>query len=170
MTAAMCGVLCVSGVVLTSGVYNTVILTLLLLLCIAGVALRLLKHRAERLGKELKEEKQARNDLSGFLSRFSTRLRGDEGFEGVMHITAANVAEKIDAESVCIYEFRNDVFTGAGVHGNYPLIHGFKNTPLTTRRHLLDALHNEKIVAGVGFPGCLLFSKEIVEELFGFAN
>lgn len=162
MTAAMCGVLCISGVVLTSGFYSTVILTLLLLLCIALIALRLLKNRAEKLAKELKDEQQARNDLSGFLLRFSTRLRGDEGFEGVMHITAANVAEKIDAESVCIYEFRNDTFTGAGVHGNYPLIHGFKNTPLTTRQHLLEALHNEKIVAGVGFPGSLLISKEPV--------
>ncbi|MBR1952054.1 MAG: SpoIIE family protein phosphatase [Lentisphaeria bacterium] len=161
MTAAMCGVLCASGV-LTSGFYSTVILTLLLLLCTAGVALHLLKHRAERLGRELEEEKQARNDLSGFLSRFSTRLRGDEGFEGVMHITAANVAEKIEAESVCIYEFRNDTFTGAGVHGNYPLIHGFRNTPLTTRQHLLEALYNEKIIAGVGFPGSLLVSKEPV--------
>ena len=58
MTAAMCGVLCISGVVLTTGFYGTVILTLLLLLCTAGVALRLLKNRAEKLAKELKEEKE----------------------------------------------------------------------------------------------------------------
>ena len=162
MTAAMCGVLCISGVILTTGFYTTVILTLLLLLCVAGFLLRHFWCRAAKLGKELSDEKQARNDLSGFLSHFSTRLRGDEGFEGVMHITAANIAEKIDAESVCIYEFRNDVFTGAGIHGNYPLIHGFKNTPLTTRQHLIEALHNENIVAGVGFPGFLLVSKEPV--------
>jgi cobalamin biosynthesis protein CobD/CbiB len=97
MTAAVSGMFCSTVPVLPAGFYGSTILTLLLLLCVAGIALRLLSRRAEGVRKELADEKQARSELASFLSRSSSGIRGDEGFEGVMHTTAVNVAEKIDA-------------------------------------------------------------------------
>ena len=118
MTAAVRGFIGAAGVNFTPGISGTVILVLLLLLLISYIALRLLRLRAERLRRDLEEEKQARAELASFLSRFSTGLRGDRGFDAVMHTTAMNVAEKVDAESLCIYEFRNEELTGAGIFGN----------------------------------------------------
>ena len=167
MTAAVSGMFCSTGPVLPAVLYGPVIVTLLLLLCAAGIALRLLSRRAESFRKELADEKQARSELASFLSRFSSGIRGDEGFEGVMHTTALNVAEKIDAESVCIYEFRNEEFIGAGVSGNYPLVQGLDKHKLLTRQHLLESLRREKITPGVGFPGSLLTDKtpELIEDV-----
>lgn len=166
MTAAVRGFIGAAGVNFTPGISGTVILVLLLLLLISYIALRLLRLRAERLRRELEEEKQARAELASFLSRFSTGLRGDRGFDAVMHTTAMNVAEKVDAESLCIYEFRNEELTGAGVFGNYPLIHRITKATFATRQHILEALLCEKIMPGVGFPGSLLISKspELIDD------
>jgi len=159
MTAEFCGVICAAGAGPASRFVHVAIPLLLLLLVAAAAALRLMSRRTARLLKELKDEKQARGELASFLSRFASGLRGDEGFEGLMHTTALNVAEKIDAKSVCIYEFRNEEFTGAGVCGSYPLIHATA-PQLLTRRQLLEVLLREKIVAGFGFPGSILVSKQ----------
>ena len=160
MTSGASAVLGVAGNLDLSGFSGTALLILLLFLVAAVIAIRLLFSRSERLRKELEEEKQARSELASFLSRFSTGIRGDEGFEGVMNTTALNVAEKIDAYSVCIYEFRNEEFTGAGVSGNYPLIHGAKPQTFATRQHLLESLSREKIIPGMGFPGNILITKQ----------
>ena len=160
MTAEFCGIICAAGAGSASRFVHVAIPLLLLLLVAAAAALRLLSHRSARLLKELKDEKQARGELASFLSRFASGLRGDEGFEGLMHTTALNVAEKIDAKSVCIYEFRNEEFIGAGVCGNYPLIHTDAPQLLTRRQQLLEVLLREKIVAGIGFPGSILVSKQ----------
>ena len=150
--------LCAAGSGFTPGLAGTVILTLSVLLAVAIIAIRLLIVRSNHLHKELQEEKQARGELASFLSRFSSGIRGDEGFEGVMHTTALNVAEKIDADSLCIYEFRNEEFTGAGVSGNYPLVDNGRR--LARRQVLLEALLKEKIIPGMGFPGCMLITKQ----------
>ena len=160
MTAGMCGVFCAAGAVSAPALTHVVIPLLLLLLVGAAVTLRVLSLRIAHLLRELKDEKQARGELASFLSRFASGLRGDEGFEGLMHTTALNIAEKIDAKSVCIYEFRNEEFTGAGVSGNYPLVHTDTPQGLARRQQLLEALLREKIVAGFGFPGSLLVSKQ----------
>ena len=70
MTAAVRGFIGAAGVNFTPGISGTVILVLLLLLLISYIALRLLRLRAERLRRELEEEKQARAELASFLSRF----------------------------------------------------------------------------------------------------
>lgn len=150
----------ISQYLLAREVSGTLILTLLLLLAVAVFAIWLLKQRGERLQKDLDVEKQERGELASFLSRFASGIRGDEGFEGVMHTTALNVAEKIDALSVCIYEFRNEEFTGAGVSGDYPLIRSKSASQFSRKQHLLDALRREKIVPGMGFPGNMLITKQ----------
>lgn len=158
--SGFCGIFGSIGSGVSSGFTGTAVLTLLFLLAVAVIAIRLLMVRSEHLRKDLADEKQARSELASFLSRFSSGIRGDEGFEGVMHTTAANVAEKIDACSVCIYEFRNEEFTGAGVSGNYPLVHSRDPLIFSKRQHLLESLRKETIIPGMGFPGNILITKQ----------
>lgn len=143
-----------------SGINGAAIFTLLLLLGAAAVFIVLLVRRVDTLQKAFSDVQQSRSELASFLSRFSTGIRGDEGFDGVMHTAAQNIAEKINANSVCIYGYRDGKLIATGVSGTYPLVHGSSRLLFTRRVRLMEALHREKIVPGEGFLGKMLVHQQ----------
>ncbi len=118
--------------------------------------LQYLGRKLVRLHTRLNDLDDEHHDLAGFLDRFTRGIRGENGVEGAMHATAADIAEKITAEAVCIYEAIGDELVAQGVYGPYLLVHT-KNAETFTRAHrLFEALRRERIKSGEGFLGNLM--------------
>ena len=73
-----------------------------------------------------------------------------------MHAAALNVAERVDAESVGIYEMVDGELHGIGVCGPYPLVHGIDKPLLTPYEQLLDAMRRERYEAKSSLFGKLM--------------
>jgi hypothetical protein len=80
------------------------------LLFTVPVALR----RIRRLQSDLERASAELRESTGFLTRFSNGIWQRDGVDGVMHAAALNVAEKVDAESVGIYEVVDGKLRGVG--------------------------------------------------------
>ncbi len=125
---------------------------LVVLLFTVPVALR----RIRRLQSDLDRASAELRETSGFLTRFSKGIWQRDGVDGVMHAAALNVAEKVDAEAVGIYEFSDGQMHGIGVSGAYPLIFGIEKPHLTPYEELLEAMRKEHLS-----ESSLLFSRLI---------
>ena len=112
---------------------------LVVLLFTVPVALR----RIRRLQSDLERASAELRETTGFLTRFSNGIWQKDGVDGVMHAAALNVAEKVDAESVGIYEFSDGKLHGVGVSGPYPLVRGIDRPLLTPYEELLAAMRRE---------------------------
>ena len=112
---------------------------LIVLLFTVPVALR----RIRRLQSDLDKASAELRETTGFLTRFSNGIWQRDGVAGVMHAAALNVAEKVDAESVGIYEFSDGKLHGVGVSGPYPLVRGVDKPLLTPYEELLEAMRRE---------------------------
>ena len=112
---------------------------LVVLLFTVPVALR----RIRRLQSDLDRASAELRETTGFLTRFSNGIWQRDGVDGVMHAAALNVAEKVDAESVGIYEFVDGKLRGVGVSGPYPLVRSIDKPLLTPYEELLRAMHRE---------------------------
>ncbi|MCQ2378446.1 MAG: SpoIIE family protein phosphatase [Victivallaceae bacterium] len=125
----------------------------------AGIALLVLLLRARRKKKQLMirlaDLTDEHKDLSEFLSRFASGIRGDDGIAGALHVTAVGIAEKLHAESVAIYACQGKELVCVGVAGPYLLIHAKDETIFGDARRLQEALRRERIVIGEGFLGVL---------------
>ncbi|GEM_PF-335256 len=128
-------------------------------LLLAGILLLVLWQRARRKKHELMTRladlTDEHEELAGFLSRFASGIRGDGGIEGALHVTAANVADKINAESVAIYSRVGNELICVGVSGKYLLAHVKDAKLFSNPERLQEALHRERIVIGKGFLGVL---------------
>lgn len=109
---------------------------LVVLLFTVPVTLR----RIRRLQSDLDRASAELRETTGFLTRFSKGIWQRDGVDGVMHAAALNVAEKVDAEAVGIYEFVDGKMHGIGVSGPYPLIYGIDKPHLTPYEELLAAM------------------------------
>lgn len=100
-------------------------------------------RRIRRLQSDLDRASAELRETTGFLSRFSNGIWQSDGVDGVMHAAALNVAERVDAESVGIYEMVDGELHGVGVCGPYPLVHGIDKPMLTPYEQLLSAMRRE---------------------------
>ena len=137
--------------------------SLAVLLLIA--ALQFFVRKIVRLRHRLTDLNDEHRDLAGFLARFANGMRGEDGLEGVMHATARDVAEKIGAESVCIYEVSGKELTAIGVSGPYLLVHTRNQEIFQDSHRLFEALKRERIVSGEGFLGEIM-RREASELIF----
>ena len=112
---------------------------LIVLLFTVPFALR----RIRKLQSDLDIATAELKETTGFLIRFSSGIGQRDGMDGVMHAAALNVAEKLDAESVGIYEFVDGKLHGVGVSGPYPLVRGIDKPFLTPYEELLKAMRSE---------------------------
>ncbi len=135
------------GELLVTGLFFTGILLLVL-----WQRARRKKHQLMTLLADLSDEHE---ELAGFLERFASGIRGDGGIEGALHVTAANVAEKVQAESVAIYSRCGNELVCVGVSGPYLLAHVKDAKLFSDPVRLQEALHRERIVIGKGFLGVL---------------
>ena len=126
-----------SGVLLHFGLAFTT--ALVVLLFTVPVTLR----RIRRLQSDLEKASAELRESTGFLTRFSNGIWQRDGVDGVMHAAALNVAEKVDAESVGIYELVDGKLHGVGVSGPYPLVRGIDKPFLTPYEELLKAMRSE---------------------------
>ena len=125
---------------------------LIVLLFTVPFALR----RIKRLQADLDRASAELRETTGFLSRFSNGIWQSDGVDGVMHAAALNVAERVDAESVGIYEMVDGELHGIGVCGPYPLVHGIDKPLLTPYEQLLDAMRRERYEAKSSLFGKLM--------------
>ena len=129
---------------------------LIILLFTVPVALR----RIRRLQSDLERASAELRETTGFLTRFSNGIWQRDGVDGVMHAAALNVAEKVDAESVGIYEFSDGRLHGVGVSGPYPLVRGIDKPLLTPYEELLSAMRKEYWSADGGIFSKLLENRQ----------
>ncbi|MCK4981299.1 MAG: GAF domain-containing protein, partial [Victivallaceae bacterium] len=106
-----------------------------------------------RLRDRIKDVLHQKAEIGNFLSLFSHSLREIEKIENSMNTTARYIADLVEAESVCIYEVRNNYLQATGISGAYPLIMSASDYMMTKPRYLLEALRHEKVVIGNGLIG-----------------
>ena len=119
---------------------------------IALAVTAILQHKRLRsLRREVAETQARADEIGSFLARFSSGMQGSDGVSGAMHGAARYVAEQCGAESVAIYETRDDELTVIGVYGPYPF--SDPALPPPSERELPALLAARHIPVGEGFVG-----------------
>ena len=106
-----------------------------------------------RLRERIKDVLHQKAEIGNFLGLFSHNLRDIEQIENSMNTTARYIADLVEAESVCIYEVKNNYLQATGISGAYPLISSVSDYMMTKPRYLLEALRQEKVIIGNGLIG-----------------
>ena len=138
------------------------ILLSLILLILFFVLMHYFWRKLVKLRNYIADLKDEHRDLAGFLERFASGIRSEDGLDGVMNSTAADIAEKIHAHSVCIYGISDNELVCQGVFGPYLLVHS-RNEKLFQEPHqLYEALRRERITPGSGFLGRVMVERRQV--------
>ncbi|MCP3966438.1 MAG: SpoIIE family protein phosphatase [Lentisphaerae bacterium] len=105
------------------------------------------------LRNKIKDVLHQKAEIGNFLSLFSQSLRDIEEIDASMNTTARYIADLVEAESVCIYEVRDNYLRASGICGAFPLVHHVSNYIMTKPRYILESLRREKIILGEGLIG-----------------
>ena len=145
-----------------------VIIIIVIAFAIIGFYNFFLSSKNFRLRERIKDVLHQKAEIGNFLSLFSHSLREIEKIENSMNTTARYIADLVEAESVCIYEVREDSLQATGVSGAYPLLMSASDYMMTKPRYLLEVLRNEKVVIGTGLIGRVGEDREplLIEEAF----
>ncbi len=141
----------------------SIVITILMLLVAAGGVLSwLLWRKVGALRSALRISDSRAREISEFLARFSSGIQGENGLSGAMRGAARHVADQVEAESVIIYEMREEALTAVGVWGDYTTGGHTDADPEALPAHL----QREKLVLGEGFAGEVALKRvpELVEN------
>ncbi len=135
---------------------------------IIGLYNFLLSSKNFRLRERIKDVLHQKAEIGNFLSLFSHSLRDIEKIDTSMNTTARYIADLVEAESVCIYEVKDNYLFATGISGAYPLIMKASDYMMTKPRYLLEALRQEKVVIGNGLIGRVGEIREplLIEDTF----
>lgn len=138
------------------------ILLFLILLILFFVLMQFFWRKLVKLRNHIADLNDEHRDLAGFLGRFASGMRSEDGLAGAMHNTAAEIANKIHATSVCIYECSGNELFCQGVYGPYLLVHSRNEKIFQDHQALYEALRRERISAGSGFLGKIMVERKPV--------
>ena len=130
-----------------------VIIAIVLAFAIIGFYNFYLSSKNFRLRERIKDVLHQKAEIGNFLGLFSHNLRDIEQIENSMNTTARYIADLVEAESVCIYEVKNNYLQATGISGAFPLISSASDYMMTKPRYLLEALRQEKVIIGNGLIG-----------------
>ena len=112
------------------------------------------------------EVERQKNQIGDFLTVFANSLRDNAGPAEAMSNIAHYIAELVNAQAVCIYEYHDGQLAASGLSGAYPLYRGHRSSRMLESAHLLERLRREKIPLGAGFIGEVALSQlpELLED------
>ena len=142
--------------------YEEIALILLsvILLILFFVLMHYFWHKLVKLRNYIADLKDEHHDLAGFLERFASGIRSEDGLDGVMNSTAADIAEKVHAQSLCIYAVAENELVCQGVFGPYLLVHSRNEKLFLDQHQLYEALRRERITPGSGFLGRVMLERK----------
>jgi sigma-B regulation protein RsbU (phosphoserine phosphatase) len=112
-----------------------------------------LSNKNFALRNKIKDVLHQKAEIGNFLSLFSQSLRDIEEIDSSMNTTARYIADLVEAESVCIYEVKDDYLRASGICGAFPLVHNVSAYVMTKPKYILESLRREKIRLGDGLIG-----------------
>lgn len=99
--------------------------------------------------------------LSVFLESFSEMLSSHHDAKGTVNLMVRFVSQRIGAESVCFYEFADNMFIPIGVSGKYLLVRNPDDSIYSDQAKLLESLTAERFPLDDGALGSLAANEKI---------
>ena len=101
------------------------------------------------------------SEFGTFMNLFSQNIRLSSP-SNWMNVIVRYVAEKVDAQAVCIFTKDGPGFRAAGVAGAFPLLEKADSYVMTKQKYLLDSLRRTAIMPGKGLLGDVALSQSML--------
>ena len=130
------------------------IVVIVCLLALAAVLVAFYIQKVlHRWTEKFEEAEQRRVQIGDFLTVFAKSLKSSVNGQEPMSFIAQYISELLGAETVCIYEMRDNQLYPCGLSGIYPLYRSSLRREFPDARVQLERIRREGIPLGSGFIG-----------------